>query len=100
MNDLNYMDIWRAKNEEIFQFTWKRSALTLAFARLDVFLITRRTAGWVEDVAIKPSYRSDHSPVVLDIRMDPFKRGMGYWKMKTSMLEKKRIFCRYIKHNY
>ena len=35
---------------------------------------------------IKPSYRSDHSMVILELEFIPFVHGKGLWKFNNSLL--------------
>lgn len=35
---------------------------------------------------IEPSYRSDHSMVILELEFIPFVRGKGLWKFNNSLL--------------
>lgn len=39
------------------------------------------------DVSTLPSYRSDHSSVVLSVKINEFKKGKGLWKFNTSLLK-------------
>ena len=81
--ELMLQDMWRLKNPEKFQFKWKRSAPTIAFARLDYFLISSGLIGNVEDIQIMPCFRSDHSPVILDLKLGEIERGPGNWKINN-----------------
>ena len=38
------------------------------------------------DCKIEPSYRSDHSMVILELEFIPFVRGKGLWKFNNSLL--------------
>ena len=40
----------------------------------------------VQSHKILPSYRSDHSTVVLSFQINDFKRGNGRWKFNNSLL--------------
>lgn len=41
----------------------------------------------VLNVDTLPSYRSDHSTVVLSIKINEFKKGTGLWKFNNSLLK-------------
>ena len=43
----------------------------------------------MNNVQIKPSYRTDHSSVELELKLSDFKRGKGFWKMNNSLLKDK-----------
>ena len=41
----------------------------------------------VENIDILPSYRSDHSTVVLSLKLNEFTKGKGLWKFNNSLLK-------------
>ena len=43
----------------------------------------------VKDITFLPSYRSDHSSVVLSLQINEFRKGKGLWKFNTSLLKDK-----------
>ena len=43
----------------------------------------------MNNVQIKPGYRTDHSSVELELKLSDFKRGKGFWKMNNSLLKDK-----------
>ena len=55
-------------------------------ARLDYFLISENFMPSVQSHNILPSYRSDHSTVILSFQINDFKRGSGLWKFNNSLL--------------
>ena len=55
-------------------------------ARLDFFLISENFMPSVQNLKIIPSYRSDHSTVVLSFQINEFKRGSGLWKFNYCLL--------------
>ena len=44
---------------------------------------------WMNNVQIKPGYRTDHSSVELELKLSDFERGKGFWKMNNSLLKDK-----------
>ena len=56
-------------------------------ARLDYFLISDKMTNIVDNCTIRPSYRSDHSIVELDIIINNFEIGKGIWKLNVSLLK-------------
>ena len=70
------------------QYTWHRKN-PVRCARLDYFLISESLTDLVDKCYIKPGYRSDHSIVVLTIKICKFKRGRGTWKFNCSLLKDK-----------
>ena len=41
----------------------------------------------IKQIDILPSYRSDHSPIVLLFQVNDFKKGKGLWKFNNSLLK-------------
>ena len=56
-------------------------------ARLDYFLISDKLTDIVDNCMIRPSYRSDHSIVELDITMNNFEIGKEIWKLNVGLLK-------------
>ena len=55
-------------------------------ARLDFFLITENILSNLKNCKVEPSYRSDHSMIILELELNPFIRGKGLWKFYNSLL--------------
>ena len=53
------------------------------------FLISDSLSNLVENRTIKPGYRSDHSIVLLELKLNPFKRVRGLWKFNNYLLTEK-----------
>ena len=53
---------------------------------LNLHLISEAFYPSIQQVKTEASYRSDHSPVVLTIKLNEFKRGRGLWKFNSSLL--------------
>jgi hypothetical protein len=43
----------------------------------------------LENCSIDPSYRSDHSMIILNLVFNPFNKGKGLWKLNNSLLHEK-----------
>ena len=84
--DLNLVDPFREMNEFEKRFTWRKSN-PVKQARLDFFLISESLMHNISNVDIIPSYRSDHSTVLLSFQINEFKRGSGIWKFNNSLLK-------------
>ena len=86
--ELNLVDPFREVHENTRQYTWwKRNPVKQA--RLDFFLLSEAIMPSVKDIKIIPSYRSDHSSVVLSLEINEFKNGKGLWKFNNSLLKDK-----------
>ena len=77
---------FRELHEKMKRYTWRKPT-PIKQARLDFFLITENLMPSVQKVDILPSYRSDHSTVVLSIKINEFKKGSGLWKFNNSLLK-------------
>ena len=87
MTEFFPVDIWRIKNPEAFQSTWKRESPSLAFARLDYFFIPQGVIGNVTETKILPSFRSDHCPIFI------------FLEVETSNFEEDRVCGNFMFHH-
>ena len=55
--------------------------------RLDYFLTSNTMLDMVDSCDIKPSYRSDHSIIEINICIISFVIGRATWKMNNSLLK-------------
>ena len=105
--EFNLVDPFRVLNEHARQFTWRKPH-PLKQARLDFFFISESFMTSVENVEILPSYRTDHSSVVLSVLPNEFIKGKGLWKFNNSLLKvndyienvKKKNVITTVKHQY
>lgn len=72
------VDPFRELNPELRRYTWRKKT-PFKQARLDFFLLSDNILSFLKNCSIEPSYRSDHSRVVLDLEINPFVRGKGLW---------------------
>ncbi len=86
MNNFELNDIWRIKNPDQKRFTWRQKS-PLIQCRLDFWLISDSIYDYVTDTDILPSVQSDHSAIVLRLKLFPsIRKGMGFWKFNCSLL--------------
>ena len=81
----NLSDPFREMYPETKRYTWRKSN-PLKQARLDFFLISQSFYHNVHDIKIHNSYRSDHSPVILQFKLSDFTIGRGLWKFNNTLL--------------
>lgn len=86
----NYIDIWRTLYDTKRAFTWRRLNPERKQARLDYFLISEDIFQFVYDSDIVPGYRTDHSGIILKLKLQNIDRGRGYWKFNNSLLKDKK----------
>ena len=87
MDERFFIDIWRVRNPEKFEFKWIRKLPNLVMSCLDPFLITSNMAVWVQESYIKLGFRSDHLLVGLVIEPFEIERGRDCWKFSTTLLD-------------
>ena len=87
LDNMDYMDAWRFLNEEKKGFTWRRLQPDKKQARLDYFLISHFMFFFLHTCEIIPGYRSDHSGVLLKLKINfDTEKGHGYWKFNNTLL--------------
>ena len=79
------IDPFRELFPTLHRYTWRRKN-PFKQARLDFFLFTESMLTYLRNCKIEPSYRSDHSMVILELVFNPFIRGKGLWKFNNSLL--------------
>lgn len=85
----SYVDAWRVLNQGKRVFTWRKINPEIKQARLDYFLVSEETFQYVSDCEILPGYRTDHSGVLLTLKLQTTDKGRGYWKFNNSLLKDK-----------
>ena len=82
------VDVWRIKNKQKMQFTWKRQTLDEA-SRIDYFLIPTDLLTSVVSSDIRPAQisRTSHLAVSLKLKIGQQNRGSGLWKINNSVLQ-------------
>ncbi len=83
---LNLVDPWRIYNPNLRRYTWFRKN-PIKKARLDFFLISEELMSYMENTKILPGYKTDHSMVLIEIRLNNFVRGRGFWRFNNSLLK-------------
>lgn len=82
----NLVDIWRSRNPNKYQYTWKRDKLAQTSCRLDYIFISDSLCNRVVKTDLHPGFKSDHWRQELQINMETHPRGPGFWKLNTSYL--------------
>ena len=80
------VDPYREIYKDLKKFTWRKKN-PIKQAHLDFFLISETLMHSVYDLEILPSYRSDHSTVVLSLEINDFVKGKGLWKFNGRLLK-------------
>lgn len=84
----NYIDAYRLANINNDKgFTWRRLNPEKKQARLDFFLISDVNFQYFYDCKVVPGYRTDHSGIILSLKLNENERGRSYWKFNNSLLK-------------
>ena len=86
MEENDFIDIFREREGNLKQYTWRNNGPLVKQARLDYIIISRSLIPQVSDVNIIPGYRSDHSMVTLKLGRAAQTRGKGFFKINNSLL--------------
>ena len=86
-DELDLVDIWRAKNPETKSYTWNQKSPAI-FCRLDYWLISNNLCDYVQSTGITAAVKTDHAAIDLSISdiADEVK-GPGMWKLNVSLLD-------------
>ena len=74
-------------NEDSRKCTWRRLNPIKKQARLDYFLVSDTFFQFVTDTDIVSGYRTDHSGIILKLKLSENERGKGYWKFNNTLLK-------------
>ena len=85
---VNLCDIWRVRNPNVKRYTWHRWSKfhKPTCSRIDMILAPIGLIDSVTESSIQPGHLSDHSMVVLELKIDSYIRGPGVWKFNNQLL--------------
>ena len=89
MTEYSLVDIWRIRNKELSQFTWRgKGQAGLGQSRIDFWLISSSLEYEVDKCLIQPGLLSDHSILLLSLNLLQIqRRGRGTWKFNNNLLK-------------
>ena len=90
LEEENFIDAWRVMNEDSRKYTWRRLNPQKKQARLDFYLVSETLFQFVIDSDIVAGYRTDHSGIILKLKLQENERGRGYWKFNNTLLKDKK----------
>lgn len=90
LEEENFIDVWRVMHEDTKKYTWRRLNPTQKQASLDYFLVSDPLFSFVVDSNIVPGYRTDHSGIIIKLKLQENERGKGYWKFNNTLLKDKK----------
>ena len=88
IENLDIKDVFREIYPEKKRYSWRKKT-PIKQARLDFFLVSESLIRSTLSVEYENSYRSDHSPVLLSLKINNFVKGTGFWKFNNSLLTDK-----------
>ena len=88
MEKIHLNDIWRLRNPDVRRYTWHRWSKfhKPMCSRIDMILISAGIVDQISKCSIEMGHMSDHSLVLLEIKLDNFRRGTGTWKFNNQRL--------------
>jgi exonuclease III len=87
MEDHDMCDTWRVRNPDKRIYTWRSNTKPPIFCRLDYFITSPGITNNCNICKIGPGIRSDHSYVQMDTSFNTPRRGRGFWKFDSTLLE-------------
>lgn len=85
-DEWDLIDPWRENNPDQTRYTWRTIGPPLKQARLDFFLISPDLFAIFSASDINAGYRTDHSLITVSFLLEESRRGRGFWKLNTSLL--------------
>ena len=87
MEQFQLRDSWRVQNGDKREFSWKKKgAYPTKASRIDFALVSGGLDQMVKLSMYITSIKTDHRAFYMTIDIEPFERGVGYWKFNTSLL--------------
>ena len=79
IENLDIKDVFREIYPEKKRYSWRKKT-PIKQARLDFFLVSESLIPSTMSVKYENSYRSDHSPALLSLKINNFVKGTVFWK--------------------
>ena len=86
LNNEDLVDVWRVQHPNEKSFTW-RQRNPLKQGRLDFFVLSSGLMNTVVSSSICHGYRSDHSLIQCNFKLNKIVYGRGYWKFNSCLLQ-------------
>ena len=77
-------DIWRRRYPDKSQYSWNRGDKS---SRIDYWLVSKSLDNQIDSIDYIPCVFSDHSLVTFKLRISTIKKGPGYWKMNSTLID-------------
>ena len=87
IQQLEVTDIWREQHPDDIEFTYIDPSGRGYSSRIDKILISKSLSKFIINSKITQAPTPDHKAVIINIRYGTAKRGKGYWKLNSSIIE-------------
>ena len=88
MDQYSLRDIWRVHNPERKEFSWiKGKTYPIKASRIDFALVSGGLDQMAGATYYIPSIKTDHRALYLCLQLEKFERGVGFWKLNTTLLQ-------------
>ena len=88
MNQYYLCEVWRMRHPQTQRFSWFKNLsdpMTQA-SRIDFTICSQGLDAKVENITYLPGIMTDHCAIFCAIKLEKNKRGVGYWKFNTLLL--------------
>ena len=89
MEEFYLNDVWRIRNPEKREYSWRKSGQTQKASRIDLALTSQGMDQWIEYTTYLSSIKTDHRALYLCLQLSDIERGKGYWKFNNQLLKDK-----------
>ena len=90
LEEENFIDVWRVMHEDTKKYTRRRLNPKKKQARLGYVLVSDPLFSCIVDSDIVPGYRTDHSGIIIKLKLQENEREKGYWKFNNTLLKDKK----------
>ena len=86
MDETMLSDVWRDRNPDKRIFTRIVRKPKVIGGRIDYALCDTAISGWIKNIKIGASFKSDHDSILVHLNPSDVKRGRGVWRLNTQVL--------------
>ena len=95
MEELCLKDIWRNRNEETREYSWRKGGDITKASRIDYALVSAGLDQHTEYVTYISALFTDHRALYMVVNINPVERGTGYWKVQHYSATELRLCASY-----
>ena len=87
MDQFCMTDVWRNRNEETREYSWRKMGQINKASRIDYALVSAGLDQKIPEVCYIPGIQTDHRAIYMVVEVSNYDRGRGFWKLNTSLLQ-------------